>query len=151
MSQAGKCDRTETKAFLSSSHQRGESVKDDTEALTPWQRLSRTLTFATTRIEPGEPIPDVPPELREWTENTLLGLFAGLCYGGVRHYLQTRHDGRYRPPNTGLSKAQVARLTAEENTRRLIRLGNSMINLAGEGCALAASQGCSTGYRWPAV
>jgi hypothetical protein len=36
-------------------------------------------------------------------------------------------SGRYRPPDTGLSKAQIARLTAEENTRLLIRLGNSMI------------------------
>lgn len=35
--------------------------------------------------------------------------------------------GKFRPPDTGLSKAQVARLIAEENTRRLIRLGNGMI------------------------
>jgi hypothetical protein len=39
-------------------------------------------------------IPEVPPELREWTENTVLGLFVGVCYGGVRHYLQIRHEGR---------------------------------------------------------
>lgn len=37
------------------------------------------------------------------------------------------HAGKYRLPDTGLSKAQVARLIAEENTRRLIRLGNGMI------------------------
>lgn len=43
-------------------------------------------------------IPDVPPELKEWSENTLLGLFAGICYGGIRHYLRTRHEGGQRVP-----------------------------------------------------
>ena len=45
-------------------------------------------------------IPDVPPELREWTENTLLGLFAGVCYGGVLYYLQTRHEGSPSCPHS---------------------------------------------------
>ena len=35
----------------------------------------------------------MPPELREWTDNTLLGVFAGVSYGGIRHYLHTRHEG----------------------------------------------------------
>lgn len=35
--------------------------------------------------------------------------------------------GLYRPPQGGLSPAQVARLIAEENTRRLIRLGNEAL------------------------
>ncbi|CAK0771426.1 hypothetical protein CVIRNUC_003859 [Coccomyxa viridis] len=103
------------------------NVHEEQSDLTPWQRIKRTLDFATTRIEPGEPVPDVPPELREWTENTLLGTFAGVCYGGIRHYRHSRREGRYRPPDMGLSKAQVARLIAEENTRRLIRMGNGMI------------------------
>jgi hypothetical protein len=55
MYQEGKRDPTDTVTSSSSSHHHGGSVKP-AEDLTPWQRLSRTLTFATTRIEPGEPV-----------------------------------------------------------------------------------------------
>ena len=37
------------------------------------------------------------------------------------------HVGPYMPPGAGLSGRQVARLIAEENTRRLLRLGNEML------------------------
>ena len=36
-------------------------------------------------------------------------------------------SGSYKPPQGGLTSAQVARLIAEENTRRLIRLGNETL------------------------
>ena len=38
--------------------------------------------------------------------------------------------GTYAPPQAGLSGPQVARLIAEENTRRLLRLGNEMLRCA---------------------
>lgn len=41
---------------LSSSHQSGRTAGRDAADLTAWQRISRTLAFATTRVEPGEPV-----------------------------------------------------------------------------------------------
>ena len=41
--------------------------------------------------------------------------------------LVVAHAGPYRPQQPGLSKAQEARLIAEENTRRLLRLSSQAI------------------------
>ncbi|KAK9906560.1 hypothetical protein WJX75_004165 [Coccomyxa subellipsoidea] len=97
------------------------------ENQTPFERISQALKFATTRIEPGDPVPEVPAELKEWAENTAMGSLAGMLYCGGRQFAQNRKEGLYRPPQGGLSPAQVARLIAEENTRRLIRLGNETL------------------------
>ena len=45
------CDRKQpSNSNLSS------DVHQEPSDLTPWQRIKRTLEFATTRIEPGEPV-----------------------------------------------------------------------------------------------
>ena len=44
--------------------------------------------------------------------------------------LAAAHAGPYRPQQPGLSKAQEARLIAEENTRRLLRLSSQAIKYA---------------------
>jgi hypothetical protein len=38
-------------------------------------------------------IPEVPSELKEWSENTALGTFAGMLYCGGRQFLANRREG----------------------------------------------------------
>ena len=45
------CDRRN----LSSSEHSSDAHQEQSH-LSPWQRIKRTLDFATTRIEPGEPV-----------------------------------------------------------------------------------------------
>ena len=39
-------------------------------------------------------VPEVPGELKEWAENTTLGMFAGMLYCGGRQYLANRREGK---------------------------------------------------------
>ncbi|CAL8462070.1 g1601 [Coccomyxa elongata] len=104
-----------------------ECTTSGREHQSPWERVSQAFRFATSRVEPGDPVPEVPAELKEWAENTAMGTLAGMLYCGGRQFLQNRREGSYKPPQGGLSSAQMARLIAEENTRRLIRLGNETL------------------------
>lgn len=93
----------------------------------PMGRLRHAFRFATQRVNPGEEIPEVPPEMREWSQNTSVALLAGITFGGGRAYIANRREGPYRLQQQGLSKAQEARLIAEENTKRIIRFSRQAI------------------------
>ena len=42
---------------------------------------------------PGLQVPEAPPELAEWSQNTSLGVFAGLIFGGLGQWLRDRQAG----------------------------------------------------------
>ena len=45
--------------------------------------------------------PDAPPEVKEWAQNTVVGVLVGIIYGGGRQYLADRAAGATtRPPGT---------------------------------------------------
>lgn len=97
-------------------------------------------------------VPEPPPELKEWSQNTSLGVFSGLIFGGVGQWLRDRQAGSqphreampslvrliptmccnsagaFQPPQgQALNKPALARLQAEENTRRLVRIANETL------------------------
>ncbi len=45
--------------------------------------------------------PDAPPEVKEWAQNTVVGVLVGIIFGGGRQYLADRAAGAtIRPPGT---------------------------------------------------
>lgn len=73
------------------------------------------------------------------------------CSGSpVQHRRGTcRRAGAYSVPAAGLSKAQVARLLAEENTRRLLRVGHETLRCALEPTRLG--QACFERARYASL
>lgn len=97
------------------------SKSDGTSEETAWTRLSTAFKYATSRVQmdkevaclltPGSTlfmsrptillsgiyarlqVPDPPPELKEWSQNTSLGIFAGLIFGGGTQWLRDRQAG----------------------------------------------------------
>eukprot|EP00884_Botryococcus_braunii_P020027 jgi/Botrbrau1/6708/Bobra.0202s0043.1 len=94
---------------------------------TPTERLSNFFSFFTWRVKHGDPVPNPPPEIVDWAQNTVLGAFAGLIYCGYREWNSLRILGRYQPPISGLTQGQVARLLAEDQSRRLARIGTEAL------------------------
>jgi len=94
---------------------------------TPLGRLMHLYRAATRRMEPGDEVPEVPPELREWSQNTAVALLAGITFGGGRAFIASRQEGPPKPQRQGLSKGQEARLIAEDNTMRIIRFSKQAI------------------------
>ena len=45
-------------------------------------------------------VPEVPPELQEWTQNTAVAGMAGILYAGGREYLAIRRLGKIFVPLT---------------------------------------------------
>ncbi len=82
---------------------------------TAWTRLSTAFKYATSRVQMDKEVaclltpesilfflsdiwarlqvPDPPPELKEWSQNTSLGVFAGLLFGGGTQWLRDRQAG----------------------------------------------------------
>lgn len=84
---------------------------------TPWTRLSTAFKYATSPVEADKEVgclsvvaahtltsllsstdayvqvPDAPPELKEWSHNTSLGVFAGLMFGGGSQWHRDRQAG----------------------------------------------------------
>lgn len=50
-------------------------------------KLSSTTSFY------NHQIPEPPPELKEWSQNTSLGVFSGLLFGGLGQWLRDRQAG----------------------------------------------------------
>lgn len=97
-------------------------------------------------------MPDAPAELKEWGQQTGIGLYFGLLVGGSRQYFRDRSAGKWvvkhtciaavvcatvypvgswqPPPDATLNKAALARLQAEENSRRLVRIANETLKYA---------------------
>ncbi len=97
------------------------SRSDGTSEETAWTRLSTAFKYATSRVQmdkevacllmPGSilfisrptillsgicarlQVPDPPPELKEWSQNTSLGVFAGLIFGGGTQWVRDRQAG----------------------------------------------------------
>lgn len=46
-------------------------------------------------------VPEPPPELAEWSQNTSLGVFSGLMFGGVGQWLRDRQAGNREACLTG--------------------------------------------------
>lgn len=42
--------------------------------------------------------PDAPPEVKEWAQNTLVGVLFGIVYGGGRQWLADRAEGAQHGP-----------------------------------------------------
>lgn len=104
------------------------SKSDGTSEETAWTRLSTAFKYATSRVQMDKEVPDPPPELKEWSQNTSLGVFAGLMFGGGTQWLRDRQAGPWQPPATSsLNKAALARLQAEESSRKLVRLANETL------------------------
>ncbi|KAL3145417.1 hypothetical protein ABBQ38_001664 [Trebouxia sp. C0009 RCD-2024] len=103
-----------------------QSVSSGAES--PWTRLSAAFLYATSPVDPGKEVPDAPAELKEWGQQTGIGLCFGLLVGGSRQYLRDRSAGSFRPPpDPTLNKAALARLQAEEHSRRLVRIANETL------------------------
>ena len=49
-----------------------------------------------TRAMPAQ-APEAPPEVKEWGQNTVMGVLFGLVLGGGRQWLQDRRYGAPRP------------------------------------------------------
>ncbi|KAK9806785.1 hypothetical protein WJX72_002738 [[Myrmecia] bisecta] len=94
---------------------------------TAWSRLSQAFSAATQHVEPGEDVPEMPEELREWGANTSMGMFAGMAYCGGRQWYRNRLAGPAHISKEGLTQAQHTRLLAEANTQRLARVLNETL------------------------
>ncbi|KAI3429883.1 hypothetical protein D9Q98_010194 [Chlorella vulgaris] len=95
--------------------------------LSGWQRVSRLLGYGFQHVEPGQEVPPMPDELREWASDTMTALMAGLVIGGGKKYLEERGAGPPQPPANAPTKLHIARAIAEENTQRLQRLANASV------------------------
>ena len=98
------------------------STSAGTSEETAWTRLSTAFKYATSRVQMDKEVtclltaekhtvhnppisvlfsdicarlqvPDPPPELKEWSQNTSLGVFAGLMFGGGTQWLRDRQAG----------------------------------------------------------
>ena len=56
-------------------------------------RTCKTALFCRHSKHASLQVPDAPPELKEWSQNTSLGVFAGLMFGGGRQWLRDRQAG----------------------------------------------------------
>ncbi|EFN59863.1 hypothetical protein CHLNCDRAFT_49731 [Chlorella variabilis] len=123
----------------------------DDEPLTGWQRVGRLAGYAFKRQEPGEEVPPMPEELREWAQDTLTATLVGLVFGGGKQWIDERGAGAPQAPPGAPTKLHAARAIAEENTQRLSRVANASVrgglHFGGLAAAFYAVQVLSGVYR----
>lgn len=72
-------------------------------------------------------MPPVPDELRLWAECTTISVGLGILYAGARECKRLRDLPPIKSPSHAVNKAQAARLIAEENTIRLLRVQRAAV------------------------
>mmetsp|Transcript_4666 Transcript_4666/g.12971 ORF Transcript_4666/g.12971 Transcript_4666/m.12971 type:complete len:370 (+) Transcript_4666:194-1303(+) len=93
----------------------------------PWQRLREAVEYAFTSADPDLPVPPVPSELKQWGEFTSLSLGFGIFYSGLREWAKVRALPPVEHPAHAVNQAQAARLIAEENTLRVLRVQRAAV------------------------
>mmetsp|Transcript_6490 Transcript_6490/g.16611 ORF Transcript_6490/g.16611 Transcript_6490/m.16611 type:complete len:323 (+) Transcript_6490:204-1172(+) len=104
----------------------------------PWIRLRDACAYAFTKADPDQPVPPVPKELKLWAECTTLSAGFGMLYAGAREWARVQSLPPVEFPAHAVNKAQAARLIAEENTVRVLRVQRAAVGGAGRFGALAA-------------
>ncbi|KAL4437449.1 hypothetical protein ABPG75_004588 [Micractinium tetrahymenae] len=97
------------------------------DALTGWQRVSRLFSYAFARTDASAEIPPMPEELKEWAQDTLVAMLAGLLFGGGKRWVDERQAGPPQPPPNAPTKLHAARAIAEANTQRMSRIANASV------------------------
>ncbi len=75
--------------FSSPDGQRGNLLADGGKHTVHNPPISVLFSDICARLQ----VPDPPPELKEWSQNTSLGVFAGLMFGGGTQWLRDRQAG----------------------------------------------------------
>ncbi|KAL4421905.1 hypothetical protein ABPG77_005189 [Micractinium sp. CCAP 211/92] len=102
------------------------STKQDS-SLTGWQRISRLFSYAFARTDATAEIPPMPEEFKEWAQDTLVAMLAGLLFGGGKRWVEERQAGPPQPPQDAPTKLHAARAVAEANTQRMSRIANASV------------------------
>lgn len=104
-----------------------ERPTESAATLTGWERLSRLFSYTFARTNAIGEVPAMPEEFREWSQDTLTAMLAGLVFGGGKQWLQERQAGVPEAPADAPTKLHAARAVAEANTQRLSRIGNNSL------------------------
>lgn len=85
-----------------------------------WERLHAAYRTATLPVDAGSEPPKAPPEVAEWAQNTMIGVFFGVIFAGGRQWIKDRAIAIPPQPEGLPTKLHAAKWRADIQTQRLL-------------------------------